>query len=201
MSEQTSALSADDVLRDVGYGGFVKALFSRSNDRSKDWTHACLGVATEITELLFATDAVNGLEESGDLRFYGQAVVNLTEEFTGTDFDFGAAEAEFDRLVAVGEVEGTEDAIDFARTDMLDACKRWVGYGKLPDDLMATGAKAVGLVAFVIAHARFGERDVEKSVHANVAKLLLRYKGMKFDANNAVNRDVKAERELLEAAS
>jgi hypothetical protein len=36
---------------------------------------------------------------------------------------------------------------------------------------------------------------------ANVEKLLLRYKGLKFSAEKAVDRDVASEREVLERAS
>lgn len=201
MSEvKVAPLRAEDVLSDVGYEKFVSSLFNRAKgDQSKDWAHAVLGIATEIRELVVAEDEVHGLEEQGDLRFYGQAVINLTEEFSGDEFDFDLCDAEYDALVARGEVIGSEDAIDEARTVMLDHAKRWVGYGKEPKHLLLAGAQALALAQFVMAHARFVTTDVDKVELANVAKLLDRYKGLKFDAERAVNRDVSSERAVLEA--
>lgn len=202
MSDTKAApLRAEDVLRDVGYPKFVEGLFNRSGDRSKDWTHAVLGISTEITEYLRAIDAENGLEEQGDLRFYGQEAINLTEEFSGLDFDFELSHVHYGELVSRGEVAGTEAAIDEARAEMLDVAKRWVGYDKAPEDILVAGARAVALVQFVTNHGRFHEPDVDKVELVNVAKLLERYKGLKFSSKNAVNRDVKAERRAIEQAS
>lgn len=203
MSEVIAApLRAEDVLRDVGYPKFVASLFNRSTvDQSKDWAHAVLGIATEMQELLVAEDAVHGVAEQGDLRFYGQAVINLTEEFTGEDFDYDLCNAEYDALVKRGGEIGTEAMIDEARKDMLDVAKRWIGYGKVPKYPLLEGAKAVALAQFVMAHARFSEPDADKVELVNVAKLLERYKGLTFDADRAVNRDVSAEHAVLEAAA
>lgn len=201
MSDPKAALRAEDVLRDVGYPAFVASLFNRSGHQAQDFTHAVLGVATETHELLVATDAVNGLEEQGDLRFYGQAVINLVEEFTGLDFDYDLADSVYKRLIAHGEVIGSEAVINEARTDILDVAKRWIGYGKEPENLQLAGAQVIALVQFVSEHARFSEEDACKVELVNVDKLLLRYKGLKFNANHAVNRDVQAERSRLEASA
>lgn len=200
-SQTGAQLRPEDVLRDVGYPGFVAGLFNRSGQQDKDFTHAILGVATEIQELLVAEDQVHGLEEQGDLRFYGQAVINLVEEFSGLEFDYEAADIAYAGLIARGEVIGSEDLIDEVRTQLLNDCKRWIGYGRSPEDLQTCGAKAIGLVQFVSAHARFSEPDADKVELVNVAKLLERYKGLKFSAERAVNRDVESERRVLETAS
>jgi hypothetical protein len=202
MSDNAQApLRAEDVLRDVGYEGFVRSLFNVRGDPDRDFSHAVLGIATEVTELLFAVDEVHGLDESGDLRFYGQALINFVEQHTGVDFDQEQADREYVKLVNVGQVEGTEDAIDKARKILLDHCKRWVGYEKEPSDLMAACAQAIALVQFTTAHARYGCTDADRVELANVAKLLKRYKGLKFDVTSATNKDVAAERAVVEAAS
>lgn len=201
MSDSNVApLRAEDVLRDVGYPAFVAGLFNRSHEPRVDFTHAILGVATEITELLFADDEVNSLEELGDLRFYGQATLNLVEEFTGDDFPYELVGQEITKLVNVGNIEGVEDAIDKARTELLDICKRWIGYGKEPSDLALAGAKTLALVLYTSDHCRYPEPDVDRIELANVAKLLDRYKSLQFSAERAVNRDAASERRVLEAS-
>jgi hypothetical protein len=44
--------TAIEVLTEVGYEGFVKALFNRSGDLPKDFAHAVLGIVTECHEYL-----------------------------------------------------------------------------------------------------------------------------------------------------
>jgi hypothetical protein len=193
-------LCAEDVLRDVGYPGFVKSLFNRNNHQAQDFTHAILGIATETRELLYATDSVNGLEEQGDSGFYAQAIVVLAEEFTGEVFDYDAVDAAVTDLIVAGDEIGPQTVIDREHTDILDIAKRWVGYGRKPD-VMDAAVKAVALHRYVARCATYGGHEEAKVVKANVTKLLGRYKGMTFNADHAINRDVVAERRGLEASA
>lgn len=201
MSAKKAALpSADDVLRDVGYAGFVAGLFNRSNHQAQDFTHAILGIATEASELLYATDAVNGLEETGDLAFYKQALINLVEEYTGEPFDRGLVDAAFDDLVVAGDEIGPQTVLDFERTGMLDIAKRWIGYGKAPANITEAAVQALAYAEFAVSCAAHGAAS-DLAVRVNVEKLVGRYNGLKFSAERAVNRDVEAERRALEASA
>lgn len=188
--------TAIEVLTEVGYEGFVKALYNRSGDLSKDFAHAVLGIVTECHEYLTATDQVNAIEEAGDLCFYLTALKQVLDD-VGT-FD----ESEFDKLVDAActrmDAEGFKVMDEFV--EWLDLAKRWVGYGKAPTmsptQLMA---EAAALVSFVIDKGAASNVDMPVIMVTNVDKLLKRYNGMKFDAERAVNRDLPAERAVLES--
>lgn len=188
--------TALDVLTEVGYEGFVKALYNRSGDLSKDFTHAVLGIVTECHEYLTATDEVNAVEEAGDLCFYLTALKQVLDDVGTYD------EAEFEKLLAAAcdrmDSNGFQVMDEFV--EWLDLAKRWVGYGKAPTmtptQLMA---EAAALVSFVIDKGAATDVDMPVIMVTNVDKLLKRYNGMVFDAERAVNRDLPAERAVLEA--
>ena len=192
MTQQT----AIEVLTTVGYEGFVKALYNRSGDLSKDFTHAVLGIITESHEYLTATDEVNAIEEAGDLVFYLTALKQVLDDISPID----------------GVVLGTTQGDVFARIDArdspimdifvewLDLAKRWVGYGKAPT--MTTTElleEASSLVRLVVEQGAAANTSMHVVLKANVSKLLQRYNGMQFDAERAVTRDLFAEREVLES--
>jgi len=192
MTQQT----AIEVLTTVGYEGFVKALYNRSGDLSKDFTHAVLGIITESHEYLTATDEVNAIEEAGDLVFYLTALKQVLDDISPID----------------GVVLGTTQGDVFARIDArdspimdifvewLDLAKRWVGYGKAPT--MTTTKlleEASSLVRLVVEQGAAANTSMHVVLKANVSKLLQRYNGMQFDAERAVARDLFAEREVLES--
>jgi hypothetical protein len=189
--------TATEVLQTVTYDGFVKSLFNRSGDLSKDFTHAVLGIITESHEYLMATDMVNAIEEAGDLAFYLTALKQVLDDFSPTN------QEEFEKLITpaidrINQPGGVE--LDEHFTEWLDLAKRWIGYGKAPT--MTTTqllAEASALVNVVIEGGAAQEVDMRKIVLVNVEKLLKRYNGMTFDAERAVTRDLFAEREVLEA--
>lgn len=191
MTQQT----ASDVLNTIGYGGFVKALYNRSGDISKDFTHAVLGIVTESHEYALAADRVNAVEEAGDIIFYLtalQQVLNDVSPIDGNGYDALVTEASI-------RVQSDDFRVEDAFDEWLDLAKRWIGYGKAPKmsstSLLAEASVLVGLVVGL-----GGAADVEARVivEANVEKLLKRYNGLQFDADRAVNRDTDAERAALE---
>lgn len=192
MTQQT----ATEVLATVGYEGFVKSLYNRTGDLSKDFTHAVLGIITECHEYLTATDAVNAVEEAGDLCFYLTALKQILDEMSPTD------DEAYDNLCDAAAERMGQEGFQIVDTyvEWLDLAKRWVGYGKAPT--MSTTellAEASSLVSFVIGCGVYGDPDMKTVIVTNVEKLLKRYNGMKFDAERAVQRDLFAEREVLEA--
>ncbi len=188
--------TAIEVLTTVGYEGFVKALYNRTGDLSKDFSHAVLGLVTECHEYLTATDPINAIEEAGDLCFYLAALKQVLDDVGPYD------EVAFDKLTDEAcERMGAEDfQIMGEFVEWLDLAKRWIGYGKAPTmsptQLMA---EAAALVSLVIDRGAAADVEMEVVMVANVDKLLKRYNGMAFNAERAVNRDLPAERAVLEA--
>lgn len=186
------------------YDEFVRTLFQRSPhlDYSKDFTHAILGVVTEIHELRNATDAINAVEESGDLLFYVGALNQVATDALGATYDtlkdyFSPADAQDVKTryrVMMDCVSNS--AVDHELNDLLDHAKRWVGYGKAPAN-MASVCALVSLIAsseLAAATIKFDiEPSTEEIVRANMRKLEARYKDRKFTQDQALNRDLGSE--------
>ena len=188
--------TAIEVLTEVGYEGFVKSLFNRSGDLPKDFTHAILGLVTECHEYLTATDEVNAIEEAGDLAFYLTALKQVLDEMSPTDED------EYFKLLdaAVMRMTASETKIMDVYAEWLDLAKRWIGYGKAPT--MSTTellAEASAMMNLVIEQGKASDTEMHLILVVNVDKLLKRYNGMQFNAERAVNRDLPAERAVLES--
>lgn len=177
------------------YSEFVRRLFNRSGNPASDFTHAILGIVTEIHEYEFATDPVNGLEELGDLQFYVVALRQVIEDIAGLPLptpdmpDLSTANAWNPR-----------NTVDDLSTVLLDHAKRWVGYGKQPADLEAVLNTAEVLAYFANITGPYPCDDYKRIEAVNVAKLLKRYPGGEFDAFRAVVRDLDGERAVLESA-
>lgn len=183
------------------YAAFVAKLFNRTGDLSKDFCHATLGVVTEMRELALARDAkddVNALEEAGDLTFFHTAYCMVVQDlYPEPDVDGHAvSKAIYERALSMS----AQDMIDEFSQEMLDAAKRWVGYGKQPTPLQAVELVVKTTIVFnVILMDSMSDVDPEDILRANMAKLLVRYPGGEFDAFRAVTRDTEAERAALAA--
>lgn len=199
---------ADKILREEGYEAFVAGLYNRTGDLSKDFAHAVLGLRTECHELLQARDLVNGIEEAGDLYFYGEALTQVVKDFTGEPMTLiNPDEMAAHPAVAFGLAHSAQETMEYALNQLEDMAKRWVGYGKAPavttlDVMLLSGAAARSALqmSVVRAHLDQGERFDHVVMVTNITKLMDRYKGRKFDADRAVNRDIDAERRTLENA-
>lgn len=197
---EVPTVTAEEVLATVGYDGFVRSLFNRSGDPSKDFAHAILGIVTEQHEFEEATDAVNFLEEAGDLTFYYFAAGQVVQEALGV-----ADGAEFD-----AEEAATRTRLEFVSrrliraelNELLDIAKRWVGYGRQPKLTSGALLGRIGAIVAVILQSGPAEaQDHPRVLRANVDKLLERYKGLTFNADHAINRNVATERQVLENAA
>lgn len=189
----------------VSYGAFVRSLFQRSGDPSKDFTHAVLGIVTEIHEYLSAQDDTNGLEELGDLRFYEEALRQVIEDHVGPPaYPVNAVlDGEgWDGLSAMflsADIEGPASVTSAYTNSLLDDAKRWVGYGKQPASLYEVLDTVTHLVEFVNRTGPYPCEDSEHIEATNRAKLDKRYQGL-FTQDKALNRDTQAERAAIQAA-
>ena len=183
----------------ASYGAFVRRLFNRSGDPSKDFAHAILGIATEIHEFLSATDEVNALEERGDLRFYQEALQQVVLDFTGTALLPRDPESLVQLFEEADDV-GVSVVIASLVNSLLDDAKRWVGYGKEPKSLNEVVHCALDLIEFVSVNGQYRIIDEDRIIAANMAKLLVRYPGGDFDQYRALVRDLDGERAVLASA-
>jgi hypothetical protein len=195
----------------VSYPDFVRKLFNRSDDPSKDFTHAILGIKTEIHEYLHATDRINAIEELGDLAFYVEAMRQVINDYLVEGGYDTIHELDIERemktdlaILATFEPRTAKfEELSTLLNDLLDDAKRWVGYGREPDSLPAVFLSAAGAAAFAQSLGILSETPTEpdhiKAV--NMAKLLKRYPGGDYDQFRALQRDLDGERETLEAAA
>lgn len=199
--------TADSILAsDTGYDGFVRSLFNRSGDPSKDFAHAVLGIVTECNEYLDAKDRVHSIEEAGDGLFYITAMKQVLEDVYGDLLTGLRATKEEDveaHFLKLGDQEDCHEVLRTQSVILLDIAKRWVGYGKAPAAESVPGLllRCSCLFGFIVECGPLTSDDFDQVAYVNVEKLLERYNGIKFDAERAVNRDLVAERDVLERAS
>lgn len=180
------------------YTDFVRKLFNRQDDVSKDYAHAVLGVVTEVHEYLNAVDEVNALEELGDLEFFVEALAQVVEDVTGERPSIGQADL-LQAAIAWAPL-GPEylPKIQATLHELTNTVKRWVGYGKEPANL-AELWKTAALVAFAANQAGSCPTSDRQLVRAaNVRKLLKRYPEGEFNQMRALVRDVEAERDAIQ---
>lgn len=187
--------TAKEVLATIGYPGFVRSLYNRTGDLSKDFTHAVLGLVTESHEYLEAVERNDVVEEAGDLTFYFEALKQVLNDLSPIN------EAELDKFEdeIIASYAGTIVDLEEIHVEWLDLAKRWIGYGKAPT--MSTTrllAEARAMIDFTIQAGRLTQSDAMQVLLVNIEKLMSRYNGVKFSADLAVNRDVATERKVID---
>lgn len=160
-----------------------------------DFLHGAVGLATELGELLPLErnhkDVVNLGEEIADCAWY-LAIFDRELLSKGFKFEFTKLQREMffeeakDQLL--GLVIGDKNLLDVAKKNFI--------YGK---DYEMT--KIYNLVMSIHAClgviCNFYGIDIDEARNRNIAKLKVRY-GDKFSTEAALNRDVMAERKVLE---
>lgn len=193
-------MSENQSLGTPTYSDFVRKLFNRSGDLSKDFTHAVLGISTELHELATATDEVNANEELGDLEFYLEALDQVVGDMLTEPFPAQEITPELEALRDKAQQYGIMFAMLDASNQLQDTAKRWVGYGKVPADPVGVWRLAAAVVVFSRITCAYPNEDVEQIRRINMAKLLKRYPGGEFSAYHALVRDLEAERVVLQTA-
>lgn len=183
-------MNAAQVLETVGYHGFVKSLFNRSGDISKDFTHAVLGIITELDEFANATDPLNALEEKGDLVFYLEALRQVLDEHSPIDVEMLDIYA---KKILNRVTNDPPNLID-VQMEWADLAKRWIGYGKAPTMSTTELFAEASMLVFDVTRNVLGD-----PITSNINKLLKRYNGMTFSKERAIHRDKEAERQALQA--
>ena len=188
-------MTAKEVLATIGYPGFVRSLYNRTGDLSKDFTHAVLGLVTESHEYLEAVERNDVVEEAGDLAFYSEALQQVLNDLSPIN------EAELDKFEdeIIASYAGTIVDLEEIRVEWLDLAKRWIGYGKAPTiSTTRLLAEARAMINFTIQAGKLTQSDAMQVLLVNIEKLMSRYNGIKFSADLAVNRDVATERKVID---
>lgn len=204
----------------VNYAAFVENLFRVLPSPAMMFSHAVLGVATEMTEIDLAVNENNFAEELGDLLFFVTAGLQVLH---GLPCNPMTAEAqEHNTLMVFRECAKDADIMglrnpkrsDHTRallTPLLDVAKRWLAYDKQPSpndipqiislfNILIVHAASHPAYGFDISlHSEQGVANIKRVVDVNVAKLKTRYKAG-FSTEAAVNRDVVVEAEVIQRA-
>lgn len=153
-----------------------------------DFVHAALGLVTELREYRDAPDQLNRIEELGDILWFvalaGYAL-NI-DPFNGPTHDGFPGPNGEDQSLRI---------IEAAAVFMADSAKRWHAYNKAPSIERVEGC-LWGIVRAVRVLAGMDGRTLEGVQAANIAKLRARYPD-KYTDQNAINRDIAAERRAL----
>lgn len=158
--------------------GVVRTL-NRLNSIELDLSHLILGVFSEINEFLEAednNDEVNMKEEIGDIAFYA----------TGFAIVFG---------IDTSNIDLSKNKVDIELTESLDVIKKHIAYGKHPGYQYYYNLY-LGLMSHLYELCEDKKFDLYEILNTNIEKLKVRYPD-KFTNHNAINRNLKAEKEVL----
>lgn len=156
-----------------------------------DLSHMALGMGSELNELDAAynkADTVNISEELADFLWYFCNYLTFRE----IQFNFEDVLLTQRRFCVR---EGIEDLF-FHTTVLQDYTKKFIAYNKsipLSEELKTLKI----LFSLIVAIYREIDIDMEESLYKNIEKLKLRFPD-KFSEDLAINRDVEAERKILE---
>lgn len=150
-----------------------------------DLSHMVLGMNTEVVELKAAIrngDEVNILEEISDLMWY------YCNYLTFRGIELPTASSYF----ITNYIDNLYDTICLLQ----DLVKKNLAYGK--DIPLQEEAECLReILALVQGACKYYDLNLEEGLEKNITKLKKRFPD-KFDAELAINRDVVAERKILE---
>lgn len=174
---------------------FIKDAMRTNNDMAGQYgnrqsnlvIHAILGVVDETWELVTAPDAVNMLEELGDLRWFFalfQSTTSIQLDFSNGHLDVGATDEWTYRLVSIAKRM-------FAYGESVEKHQQEITY--LMQNLGNT------LTTLVSRYSKQNSLDsIAKDADALVINKLRARFPEKFTEDHAINRDLGYEREILE---
>ncbi len=196
---------------------FVNGADGKPDRQLSRLMHAMLGMDTEQAELdqmitghlVFSEpfDTVNVLEEAGDQLWYIALAVDALQwnmDVVMNDGDFAGALTAFDETpkytvatIVVSKAARSRSGINVAQGDFADIYKKHFIYGKSVDKEAVRKALQSQLIFLNCLLVSCGYSLVD-AMKRNIEKLNKRYPG-KFTQEKALNRDLEAERAVLEA--
>lgn len=157
--------------------------------------HATMGILTEIEELLdnyilpekrdVVLDPVNILEEVGDVTWY----LAIIGRIYNIEFPPYQSMQKSDPLGLIVTI--TKNTLK-----LLDMMKKKLYYNKPINDSLFIQHTQV-IMVLIMEYMTYYNINIEDSFDINISKLKKRY-GEKFTSERAINRDLEAERNILE---
>jgi NTP pyrophosphatase (non-canonical NTP hydrolase) len=159
--------------------------------------HAVMGICTEVGELVCPKDRINVIEELGDICWYIAVLSDVRQidyiEKISFEVKVPNLETSYEHMV---------NLLCFYPSELLDALKKNMFYGK-PIDFRVFDSITDRFIKTLSNIIRFQNKSFEAILNANIEKLNSkngRYKTGKFSKEEAINRDDKVERALLESS-
>lgn len=160
--------------------------------------HGAIGIVTEVTEIYEAAakipiDVINLVEEVSDILWYC-AIFERELGFCLNENDPDFEEEDCNNLFI--NMGGILKYLTIESGTILDILKKAAFYGKKLDrDSTISHCRKIFLACHTLLD--IAGSSIQEARIINISKLRKRY-GEKFSEDKAINRDVKAEREILE---
>lgn len=169
--------------------------FYTEDQKRRFGLHAAIGICTEVGELVecfkenLLIDCVNMQEEIGDCFWY----LAIYERLFGFELETNTC---FQNNVGFNGSDDVLFKLVISSSKLLDIYKKAVFYDReeLEMQIRTHTEEVFQLLVMLLETAG---RSVEKTRTINIAKLRKRFPE-KFSKENAINRNLKAEREILE---
>ena len=150
--------------------------------------HMSMGIIEECEELVTAKDATNVKEEIGDLLWFSAQYCEKNE------IDFTAQ-----IIIAAEASQNWQPSHSAPWSKLLTLTKKELAYTGFVPEYDARVEAINTILTFTIFIMLFHELELDDVLQTNFNKLNTRYKAKAFAAENAINRDLEAERIVLEA--
>lgn len=173
----------------------LAALTDNPSDKSvyENNAHYLYGITTEIYELNYASDIINRDEEIGDLLWYISRYIssnNLDGLYAAVDYYWdNPRNNHYSEAIFTPSI----NALYSTLAEIMDIEKKWLAYNRERDLVNLE----LYLRTFVSNLYSLTTKTFKQICETNIHKLRIRY-GEKFDSYLAVNRNLVAERSLLE---
>jgi NTP pyrophosphatase (non-canonical NTP hydrolase) len=168
----------------------ARTLVPGSTER-ENLVHAALGLVTECQELTEAcnnSDEINITEELGDLAWYIALLDRTVEKQGGFTYSL-----EYNPCYTI------ETQMERTVASVADQAKRVYFYGAPADTVQLTSnLDLLWTLWFELCHRL--DRNPEQVLELNIGKLRARYP-TKFSGGAALNRDIEAERSIIEGSN
>lgn len=173
------------------YQELAKRTCASLGDEKLDLSHMILGIISEQEELLKALvdgDEVNQREELADICWY------LANYCTFRNYDFYKLVQQYQYGFELEEWEQEVCTFDVHSSKLADYVKKYIAYGKPIDRKLEERALGGIIYSFQFEDCNF---DFAEDLDRNIKKLQQRFPE-KFTTEKALNRDLFAERQILE---
>jgi len=170
----------------------VKRTNTDLGSKALNIAHMIYGMTSEFVELYEAIDDVNRGEELTDINWYLNNYCNIT----GVDL-WRIAEFIPFQYYRILEDDNYIETLFCKVSELIDLEKKELAYGKILE-MEKRIEKVISIFEALNDAYAYYNLDPFVSMQKNIDKLRVRYP-LKFDNENALNRDLAAERKVLEA--